>query len=48
MLSSIHFKGIQSYKVNQTKYFPKAPRMIHFDKDIAVPLQKQKSLTFDN
>ena len=40
MLSSVYFKGIRSYKVNQTKLSPKEPRTIHFDKDIAVPLHK--------
>ena len=38
MLSSVYFKGIRSYKVNQTKCSPKEPRTIHFDKNIAVPL----------
>ena len=38
MLSRVHFKGIRSYKVNQTKCSPKEPRTIHFDKNIAVPL----------
>ena len=38
MLSKVHFKGIRSYKVNQTKLSPKAPQAIHFDKNIAIPL----------
>ena len=38
MLSRVHFKGIRSYKENQTKLSPKEPQAIHFDKDIAVPL----------
>ncbi|AVM49606.1 hypothetical protein [Capnocytophaga sp. oral taxon 878] len=41
MLSKVHYRGIKSYKVNNIKLSPKEAHVIYFDKDLAIPYNKE-------